>query len=150
MSWYIKHYNELTKADLYSILKLRSEVFVVEQDCVYNDLDSLDFDAYHIYKKESGNVIAYARVLPAGSRFVEMSIGRVLVSFDYRGKRLGVALMQNAIEFIQNTFGVNQIRISAQEYLKQFYVDLGFVPNSDIYLEDGIRHLEMVLKRISI
>ena len=144
MGWEIKSFDELIKQNLYSILKLRSEVFVVEQNCIYNDLDDLDFEAFHLYKKEAREVVAYARILPAGSRFREMSIGRVLVNIDFRGKGIGKELMQKAIKFAQETRKEKKIRISAQEYLKHFYLELGFVPDSDLYLEDGIPHLEMV------
>ncbi|MBS4539082.1 GNAT family N-acetyltransferase [Clostridium sp. D2Q-11] len=146
MSLFIKSYEELTKDELYKILKERINVFVVEQNCPYPEIDGRDIDSYHIFLKDSESILAYVRVLKPGISFEEASIGRVLVNEDNRGLGLGKKIMENAIQFITNELRYNIIRISAQEYLLKFYQELGFKKVSEMYLEDGIPHVEMVFQ----
>lgn len=147
MDWHIKRFGELTTDELYDILKLRSEVFVVEQNCVYQDMDSRDKISYHLFLEDEEEVIAYLRILPKGVSYPEASIGRVLTKAAYRKKGLSRDMMNKAIDFIMNTMEEKKIRISAQAYLLKFYNSLGFEPVSDIYLEDGIEHMEMLYQK---
>ena len=142
----IKHYKELSKDELYDILKLRCQVFVVEQTCPYLDIDGKDLDAYHLSCYEKDDLIAYLRILKKGVSYEEISIGRVLVKHNYRNKNIGRVMMEKSIDFIENTLNEDLVRISAQAYLESFYKSLGFSPVSDPYLEDDILHLEMLLK----
>jgi ElaA protein len=144
MNWKIKKFNDLTITELYDILKAREEIFVVEQDCPYHDIDSKDQDAVHIFLEEKGQVICYLRILDKGVRFDEVSISRVITRAAYRRKGYGDKLMEKAIDYIEEVMGEKKIRISAQAYLGKFYGDLGFIRVSDIYLEDGIDHYEML------
>ncbi len=147
MQWYIKEFKELDTNEIYEILKLRSEVFIVEQQCVYQDIDGKDDSSYHLFALDKGMIAAYLRILEKGSSYNEISIGRVLIAKNYRGKGLGRELMLKAIDFIDNTIKEDAIRISAQEYLVKFYRDLGFDIVSDVYLEDGIPHIEMLYEK---
>lgn len=144
MEWIIKTYDELTKDELYEILKKRIDVFVVEQNCPYDEIDNRDKDSYHIFLKKHMNVIAYLRILEPGISFENISIGRVLVDKNQRGNGLAIEMMNKAIDFIINNLRYNIIRISAQEYLIGFYENLGFEKVSNVYLEDDIPHVEMV------
>lgn len=147
MDWHIKKFSELTAYELYDILKLRSEVFVVEQNCIYQDIDSNDKLSYHLFLEDKEEIIAYLRVLPKGVSYPEASIGRVLTKADCRKKGLSREMVNRAISFIVNTLEEKEIRISAQSYLLGFYNSLGFEPVSDIYLEDGIEHIEMLYQK---
>lgn len=140
----IKHFAELNTEEIYEIIKLRNEVFVVEQKCIYQDCDDRDKSSYHLFGIEDGKIIAYLRILQKGISYNEISIGRVLVDIDYRGRGLAREIMLKAIYFIKNNLNEKEIRISAQEYLTDFYKSLGFVINSNGYLEDGIPHIEMI------
>ena len=146
--WLIKSFEDLTATELYGILQLRATVFVVEQNCVYNDLDDKDKKAQHIfyfdYKK--GMVLAHARILPAGASYEEISIGRVVTHPSVRKTGMGKELMQETLSYINRHFGNEPIRIGAQTYLTLFYESFGFVPCSKEYLEDGIPHIEMLKK----
>lgn len=144
MNWKIKRFQELTKEELYEIIKTRNEVFVIEQQCFYQECDGKDKNAYHLFAEENSKMIAYLRILEKGASYDEISIGRVLVCKDYRKKGLAKNMMLKAIEFIENELKEKSIRISAQEYLINFYKSLGFEKVSDVYLEDGIPHLEML------
>lgn len=144
MQWKIKTFGELTTAELYEILRIRAEVFVVEQTCVYQDLDLKDKRAYHVFVEENGEIIAYLRVLEKDVSYPEISIGRVLVKETYRGRGLARKLMQRAVSFIEEVLRENEIRISAQKYLLKFYESLGFTMVSEVYQEDGIEHVEML------
>lgn len=144
MNLYIKTFEELTVDELYKILKLRSEVFVVEQNCVYQDCDNKDRNAYHLFAIENDEVISYLRILNKGISYKEVSIGRVLTNKDRRGIGLGKMCMLNAIDFIRNNLNENKIRISAQEYAVPFYESVGFKLHSNVYLEDDIPHVEMI------
>jgi ElaA protein len=140
----IKAFQELKLQELYGILRLRAEVFVVEQACIYNDLDGLDINAVHIWISDSKSVIATARILPAGTRFPQVSIGRVVVHPHHRGKELGKLIMRKSMEYAQKSLKAEEIKISAQLYLKEFYESLGFKMATSIYDEDGIPHIGMV------
>jgi len=142
-----KHFNELSTKELYSLLQLRSDIFVVEQKCIYNDLDGLDELAYHLLNKIDDEVIGYARILPPHTRFTNASIGRLVVSKNHRFKGIARQLMNEAAQWISDEWQVDCIQISAQKYLKEFYRSLGYQIISDEYLEDGIPHLKMELKR---
>ena len=144
MEWKIKRFEELTTTELYEILRVRAEVFVVEQTCIYQDLDEKDKRAYHLYCEESGKVKAYLRILDRGISYPEISIGRVLTTENNRRKGLAREMMKNAIDFICKDLGENQIRISGQLYLQAFYESLGFQTVSEMYLEDDIPHVEML------
>lgn len=141
---HIKSFCELSTKELYQILKLRNEVFVVEQACVYQDCDGKDLHAWHFLIKEAGQLRGYLRVLPKGLTFDEVSIGRVVVDPSARGRGLAKKMMQDAIAFIKHDLHENKIRISAQAYLQTFYEDLGFTVASEVYLEDDIPHMEML------
>lgn len=143
LDWQLKRFDALHVRQLYQLLQIRIAIFAVEQDCVYQDLDDLDFAAFHLlgYEIRTDRLLAYARCLPAGLRYPEPSIGRVAVASAYRGMGLGHQLVRRAIESI--AAGAS-IRINAQAHLSAFYAQHGFRPEGDIYLEDGIRHLEML------
>lgn len=141
-----KGFEELSLSELYEILKLRAEIFVVEQDCVYNDLDDRDQIGSHVIGVLDDKIVAYARVLPEKTRFNEVSIGRVVVDSDYRGLNLGKEIMNSCIQIIKDSGYNGDIRISAQCYLLKFYSELGFKVMSEEYLEDGIPHVEMVYR----
>jgi ElaA protein len=142
-NWKIKPFQALSLSELYSILQLRSEVFVVEQNCIYQDIDGKDEKALHVLGEFDGKIVAYARLFKPNDYFEKSSIGRVIVDQDFRDKKLGHFLMREAIEAIRNHFGETQITISAQLYLKKFYESLGFIQTSEMYLEDDIPHIEM-------
>ena len=141
----ILEFKEFTAHKLYEILRLRSEVFVVEQDCVYQDLDNKDQKAIHILGSIKGVVVAYTRFFKPGDYFENASIGRVVVHPKYRGKDYGKEIMQESIDYAR-TKGHSSLIISAQCYLDKFYTDLGFTATGKEYLEDGIPHQEMVMR----
>ncbi|MES2286605.1 MAG: GNAT family N-acetyltransferase [Bacteroidota bacterium] len=145
-TWKIKQFNELSVDELYQIFNLRIAVFVVEQNCPYQDADGKDSKAFHLMGiDENNDLIAYARILPAGTAFTEVSIGRVITSQKARGTGAGRELMENAIQFIDEQYGDIPIRIGAQRYLTKFYSSLGFEIASEEYIEDTILHIEMLL-----
>ncbi|MCB2288274.1 GNAT family N-acetyltransferase [Clostridium sp. CS001] len=148
MNWEVKKFNELTGQEVYEILKLRNEVFVVEQQCIYQDCDDKDKKAYHLFGEENGEIVAYLRILKKNISYNEISIGRVLTNKTHRGRGLGKEMMLNAMEFIEKHLGEKTIRISAQQYLFKFYSNLGFVKVSEEYLEDEIPHIEMLYKKL--
>jgi ElaA protein len=139
-------YNELTTNQLYSILKLRAEVFVVEQNCAYQDLDNKDNKALHLTGEINNEIIAYTRIFKKGDYFTNSSIGRVLVKKEFRKKELGKVIMEKSIEIIKKNNKEEKIEISAQKYLTKFYKDLGFKKTGKEYLEDNIPHIKMMLK----
>jgi ElaA protein len=147
LTWKYKSFNELTAGELYDILKLRSEVFVVEQNCVYLDTDNKDQQSFHLCGWDDDNLVAYARILPPGLTFEEASIGRVVTNPLYRKTGVGRLLMQHALERTLAQFPVSGIRIGAQLYLLSFYTSLGFKTAGPEYLEDGIPHIEMTLSK---
>lgn len=146
MRWRHARYDELTVDELYRILALRQEVFVVEQACPYQDVDGRDRDATHLWTDDDAgaHTLAYARLFAPGVRYPEACIGRVVSAPSTRRTGLGRALMAEAIARLHAAHGPVAIRISAQRYLERFYGELGFVTTSPEYLEDGIPHVEMV------
>lgn len=139
----IKPFAELSTTELYKTLQLRSEVFVVEQNCVYQDIDGKDEKAIHVLGYYEGVLVAYARLFKPNDYFDQSSIGRVIVKATYRDKKFGHDLMRVAIEAIENLFNETKITISAQLYLQKFYESHGFVTYGESYLEDDIPHIEM-------
>jgi ElaA protein len=140
----VKNFGELSTKELYDVLQLRSEVFVVEQDCVYQDIDGKDERALHIMGLEDGNLVAYARCFQAGDYFDEASIGRVLVRENYRKMGYGHVITKASIEAIKTNYKADKIKISAQVYLVIFYESHGFKTIGDRYMEDGIPHIAML------
>jgi len=146
MEKYYKSFDQLDLQELYKILQLRNEVFVVEQNCIYQDADGKDQNAIHLFYKDKDKIAAYTRIFDAGKYFENASIGRVVVSPDYRKKGLGKKIMADSIDFIHNHLNQPVIEISAQTYLKKFYNELGFKEKGTEYLEDGIPHIKMIKK----
>jgi len=144
-NWTHKEFNKLGPDELYAILRLRSEVFVVEQHCIFLDMDNKDQVSHHLMGWEENKLVAYARIVPAGISYVETSIGRIVNSPDARGRGIGKRLMRESIELVYSLHGKRVIRIGAQYYLRGFYESFGFEKASEIYLEDGIEHIEMLL-----
>ena len=147
MSWNIKKFEELTNIELYNLLKERTKVFVVEQNCPYLEVDGKDPFSYHLYKEEEGEIVAYLRVVPAGVSYQEASIGRVFVKKEYRGQGIAGELLSRGLDYIQNELKETSIKIQAQDYLRKFYSSFGFQPVSETYLEDNIPHVDMLLKK---
>jgi len=142
----VKTFEELSKKELYELLRLRAEVFVVEQDCVYQDLDGKDQKALHIIGSKNEKIIAYTRIFKPGYYFQEASIGRVVVKHDERKYGYGQVIMTASIRAVKEHFGETLIHLSAQTYLKKFYNSLGFEQVGEGYLEDGIPHIGMTRK----
>jgi ElaA protein len=141
LKWHDRAFAELSAIDLYTILALRERIFIVEQKCIYQDVDGYDPQARHVWADDaSGTMHAYLRILPAGVKYPEIAIGRVIVAPEARGTGLGKTLMTYALQIVGNA----AVRISAQAYLEKFYTELGFKRVSDDYDEDGIPHLEML------
>ena len=144
MNWILKKFDDLTSNELYAIMQLRNEVFVVEQNCVYQDADNKDLVSYHFMGWANNKLMAYTRILPPGVAYTkEPSIGRVVTSPSARGSGIGRELMEKSIEELYKLFGETPIKIGAQLYLLKFYTSLGFQQTSSIYLEDDIEHIEM-------
>lgn len=145
LSWTLKKFADLTSYELYDIIWLRNEVFVVEQNCVYQDADYKDLKGWHFMgRNEDGILVAYVRLLPPGVSYAEPSIGRVVTNPVARGKGMGRILMIEAMKQCELLFGKTNIKIGAQYYLLKFYSSLGFEQTSEIYLEDDIEHIEMI------
>lgn len=144
LNFKIKRFEALSASELYQLLQLRSEVFVVEQNCVYQDIDGKDEKALHLLGEVNNKIVAYSRLFKANDYFTNASIGRVVISEEYRSKKWGHDLMQNAISSIETFWDAQPITISAQLYLKNFYESHGFTQKSETYLEDGIPHIEML------
>jgi len=143
MEFITKYFNEFTIDELYEILQLRSEVFVVEQDCVYQDLDGKDRKALHVFARKNNTIVAYTRIFKPGEYFEFASIGRVVVAIKERKFGYGHQLIKASIAAIKNHFDVREITISAQVYLQKFYESHGFEKVGEEYLEDGIPHIRM-------
>ena len=145
MKTYIKKFEELSVDEIYNILKLRSSVFVVEQNCVYQDLDNKDKQAIHLFIEQDQEIIAYTRIFKKGDYYVNNpSIGRVVVKKSQRGKELGKEIMIRSIKYIKENIEEEKIELSAQKYLDKFYNKLGFYRVGEDYLEDGIPHQRML------
>ena len=144
-NWTCKTLDELTPGELYAILRLRSEVFVVEQNCVFLDMDNKDQKSHHLMGWRDGDLVGYTRLLRAGISYVASSIGRVVTSPAARRLGVGRELLNKSIDALYALYGRQPIRIGAQCYLTNFYESFGFVQKGEIYLEDGIEHIEMLL-----
>ncbi len=148
-NWICKKFDDLTPHELYALLQLRNEVFVVEQNCVFQDADDKDQLCFHLMCWEEKKLIAYTRIAPAGICYEETSIGRVVTSPSVRKKGLGKELMLKSIQTLKALFGEGSvIKIGAQLYLKKFYESLGFTQASAVYIEDGIEHIKMLLTKV--
>lgn len=144
LSWTLKKFEALSPHELYAILQLRNEVFAIEQNCVYPDMDNKDQPAYHLMGWKNDKLIAYTRIIPPGVAYAEPSIGRVVTSPSARGEGIGKQLMEKSLEHLHHIYGSTPVKIGAQLYLKKFYTNFSFLPAGDVYLEDGIEHIEMV------
>lgn len=144
-----KSFEELTPRELYAIIKLRNEVFVVEQQCIFQDADDKDQYCHHLMLWNDNTLAAYARLVPAGISYPEVSIGRIVTAPAFRKQSLGKRLVTAAIEKSQELFGTQPIKIGAQLYLLHFYESFGFKQSGFIYLEDGIEHIEMLRMQLS-
>jgi len=140
----IKSFDSLDTSELYAMLRLRSAIFVVEQDCVYQDIDNLDQRAMHLLGTKDGTLLGYTRIFRPGELFDRAAIGRVVVDSDHRGKSYGKRIMEASLAWIREAFPTAGIEISAQAHLISFYSDLGFEPVGEGYLEDGIPHIRML------
>ena len=145
MNWICRPFAELSNNEVYAILRLRSEIFVVEQNCVFLDADNKDQLSYHLMGWQNNELAAYTRLVPPGVIYAEPSIGRVVTSITARGSGIGRELMKQSIIECRRIFGEQTVRIGAQYYLLDFYSSLGFVPTGGIYPEDGIPHIQMLL-----
>ena len=142
MQTIIKKFDELSAKELYEIMQIRVAVFVVEQNCAYQDLDGLDEKAYHILMQEDGKTVAYLRVLNKGDKFDEVSLGRIISLKRRCG--IGTKLLKTGLQVAKEKFGADKVKVGAQLYAKPFYESVGFTQVSDIYDEDGIKHIEML------
>ncbi len=147
LNWILKKFEDLTVTELYAIMELRNEVFVVEQNCVYQDADGKDGLSIHLCGWNNAKLAAYTRIIPPGISYTEASIGRVVTSPAYRKTGLGRQLMKESISRCLAEFNCAAIMIGGQVYLTAFYQSLGFIQCSDEYLEDGIPHIEMILSK---
>ena len=143
INWVVRSWPELSLMELYSVLRLRSEVFVVEQDCVYQDIDNKDQKAIHLlgYKKEE--LIAYSRIFNEGDYFKATSFGRAIIKKEKRGLGYGDELVKESLRIIKSKYGNKKVKISAQAHLKNFYAKHTFIAKGEEYLEDGIPHISM-------
>ena len=146
IQWQCLGFEQLSVTQLYALLRLRSEVFVMEQDCPYQDLDNNDQAALHLMGTLDGELVSYARLLPPGVKYPQASIGRVITSQKVRGSGVGMLLMLQAIANCRETYADGGITISAQHHLEKFYASLGFEQVSKPYMEDNIPHIEMLLR----
>ena len=146
MTWILKSFDDLTPKELYQILQLRNEVFIVEQNCPYQDLDNKDLKAFHLMGMQNHQLLAYSRLLAPGISYSESSIGRVVSSPAARKTGMGKQLMTESIRQIHHLFHTDRIRIGAQLYLKKFYESFGFQQEGEPYIEDQIPHIIMLRK----
>lgn len=146
MNWYFKTFHELTSLELFYILQARSEVFVVEQNCPYLDPEECDLFCIHVFAQDNNKIAAYLRIVPAGKKYKEVSIGRVLTTAQFRTEGYGRLMMKKAMDYIAGHMGESKVRISAQAYLEEFYKSFGFCRVSEEYLEDNIPHVEMLFE----
>jgi ElaA protein len=144
IAWRCAAFAELTPREVHDLLQARAAAFVVEQACVFQDVDGLDPECWHLLGTRSGALVAYCRLLPPGTKYAEPSIGRVVTTGAVRGTGLGRQLMREALDRAQSLWPGRAIRIGAQRYLEHFYGEFGFVAVSEPYDEDGILHIEMM------
>ena len=145
MSWELKKFNDLTSQELHDIFRLRVDIFIVEQNCPYPEIDGKDPKSLHLMHKKDDEIVAYARILPPSISYDEASIGRVAVISSNRGSGLGYELINEAIKASLINYG-QPIKIGAQAHLEEYYASVGFVKVSDVYLEDNIPHIDMIRK----
>ena len=138
-----KSFDELSNDELYAALHLRQEVFVVEQDCPYLDVDNSDQNAFHLLCYEGNKLIAYLRAFKPGVKYDGSSMGRIVTEINSRGLGLGKEITKEGVKFLKKEYPNHEIVISAQHRLKHFYIDLGFIPRGEVYLEDDIDHIQM-------
>lgn len=147
MKWTLKKFNDLSLQEFHDILQLRINIFVVEQDCPYPELDNKDHIAYHFFgSSEEGKILAYTRLFAPGDYYEEAAIGRVVVDKEHRKDGLGFDLMSRSIQEVESLFDTKKIKIGAQKYLQKFYESLGFISTGHDYIEDGIPHMYMIKK----
>lgn len=146
MEWTIKKFNELKVDEMYDICRERVNVFVVEQQCPYPELDGLDKQAWHLCLRTADDIAAYLRILPKGTAYKELSLGRIIVNRKYRKQGWGKELVKRGLQFVIEELSEDVVRIQAQAHLQKFYSGFGFKQISEIYLEDGIPHLDMLLQ----
>ena len=147
MKWILKKFNDLSLQEFHNILQLRIDIFIVEQDCPYSELDGKDFKALHFFAVADDNplqIIAYTRLFQPGDYYQNAAIGRVVVHPDFRHKNIGDELIIKSIEQIENQFKTRTIKIGAQTYLQKFYEKHGFIKVGEDYVEDGIPHIHMI------
>jgi len=144
-TWFLRSFDDLSNDELYNILKLRNAIFIVDQQCAFADLDGKDqTDCYHLFCTSNGQIVAYARIFGPEQIYQEPCLSRVCTSLDQRGKGLGKELLKRAIDEMSRLFPGRSIRIGAQLYLKTFYESFGFKVDGNLYIEDGIEHIEML------
>jgi len=144
MKFKVKKFNKLSVDELYDLLYLRQQIFVVEQSCIYLDADGIDKECLHLLGIENKKIIGYARIIPAGITYKTPSIGRVVVDEKYRGKGYAYSIMNKAIDVAVEELKAKKITISAQLYLKEFYEKIGFIVSGDVYLDCDLPHLKMI------
>lgn len=147
MKWKLKSFDELTVNELYKLLQLRVSVFVVEQSCPYPEIDGHDQNCRHLFLEKDDQIVAYARLIPRGVLYESASIGRIVVDKSYRKSGYGRELLNKSIDILMDEWDETEIKLHAQVYLLDFYQSFGFVEMSEHYLEDGIPHVDMLLKR---
>lgn len=147
MELHQKKFNELTPLELYKIMQLRMSVFILEQNCIYQDLDNKDLISTHIFYTDNDKIVAYTRAIPRGVSFPEASFGRVCVDINYRSQKLGAKIVDETIKYMLGTKEFDKITIGAQEYLRKFYASFGFKEIGDVYTEDDIPHVDMTLTK---
>ena len=140
-----KEFNELSLDDLYAILNLRQKVFVLEQDCPYIDADYSDQDAFHLLGYKDNDLIAYLRAFKPGIKYEGSSLGRIVTEINSRGLGVGKKIIKEGVKFLKKEYPDNEIIISAQHRLENFYIDLGFTSRGEVYLEDDIDHIQMYI-----
>lgn len=141
--WKLFKFAALPPEYLYQSLKLRQDIFILEQNCFYQDIDDLDQESLHLFLISDSETAGYLRIVPPDKKFKEVSLGRILVASDFRGRKLGYKLVEKGIEMAAEYFE-GPIRIEAQEYLERFYSEMGFKKDSEIYELDGINHIQMI------
>lgn len=150
-TWLLRTFNELSNDELYNILKLRNAIFIVDQQCIFPDIDGRDLNnCYHLFCTLNGQIIAYARIFGPGQIYQEPCLSRVCTSLDQRGKGMGKELLKRALDETSPLFPGQSVRIGAQLYLKTFYESFGFKLDGDLYIEDGIEHIQMIKKELEL
>ena len=145
VTYFWKEFNELSLDDLYAILNLRQKVFVLEQDCPYIDADYSDQDAFHLLGYKDNDLIAYLRAFKPGIKYEGSSLGRIVTDINSRGLGVGKKIIKEGVKFLKKEYPDNEIIISAQHRLEDFYIDLGFTSRGEVYLEDDIDHIQMYI-----